>query len=101
MSLPLCSYYQPATNRSPALRYNSAQGKLKDLNNLHVTMNYHATPQGSTPMPRTPDSYDTYLYTNGCKIPYKICPDTDCEEVTNIGDPAISIVEKAKLDKEL
>ena len=51
-------------------------------------------------MPTRLDSYETFLYTAGTKIPYKSCPETDSEEVANVGEPAVSIAEKAKLDKE-
>ena len=51
-------------------------------------------------MPTTPDFYETYLYTAACKIPYKICPKTDCEEVTTARDPDTNIVEKFNLHNE-
>ena len=37
-----------------------------------------------------------YVYTAGRNMTYKICPETDCEEVSPTSEPDISIVEKFK-----
>ena len=57
-------------------------------NNINLYLKQ--TPQFDL-MPPTPDSYEIYTYTTGRKIPYKICPETDCEEVSPVGEPSASL----------
>ena len=44
--------------------------------------------------PPTPDSYDIYMYKANNKIPYKICPETDTEDITQ-SSGTTSIAENA------
>ena len=92
MIAPLCSYYQPKQERTVKLNFNGTFTSKIDMDhqiNYHLQNTLHFEL-----MPTTPDSYEISLYTVGRKIPYKICPEIDCEEVTFIGEPDTSIIEK-------
>ena len=92
--VPLCSDYQPKTERTPKLDYDGTFGSKTHMdNNLNWRLNN--APHFDV-MPKMPDSYETYLYTADGKIPDKICPETDCEEVIIPAEPDISFVEKHK-----
>ena len=97
MIAPLCSHYQPKTERTPKLTYNVSTGTFRGRIDLENSTNWY---QGFDVVPQTPDSYKTYLHTAGRKIPYKTCPETDCEEVTTPGEPDTIIVEKFNLHNE-
>ena len=49
-------------------------------------------------MPPVNDDNETYVYTAGRKVGYKVCPETDFQEF--VEEPDISIVEKLKKQNE-
>ena len=73
--VPLCSYYQPKTDRTPnrpKLSYNSSMGTCRSRMHLENNISWYLDKANAFDMmPKTPNSYETYLYTAGCKIPGK------------------------------
>ena len=57
-----------------------------------ISEHFSVTPEFEL-TPRPKDSYKIYVYTAGQKMGYKICPETDCEEVSPVGEPHTSIVD--------
>ena len=43
---------------------------------------------------------EIYVYKSGRKMPYKVCPETICEEIGLVADPNVSLVEKLQKDNE-
>ena len=86
MIIPLCSRYQPKTDRAVEL---DCGGALQSKDHMYEIINA----PGFELTPRPKDSYEIYIYSAGRKMGYEICPETDCEEVSPIGESDISIVE--------
>ena len=43
---------------------------------------------------------EAFMYTPGRKFPYKICPETDAEELAHTSDPQFSIIQKLNKHEE-
>ena len=74
-----------------------AEGGFKSKTHVNQVINQFLGAAPHFPlMPPVNEENEIHLYTSGRKFAYKDCPETDCEEVSPIGEPEISIVEKLK-----